>query len=201
MSRASLQVSLDVTRLDLSDLVDNQAATRADDLGSGQLNVWRNSIPATGEPITAVCDGIALRSAPLTGLSPDNVRCDGQVVAVEPAGRYDWAYLLCCSERRSTARAVYYFEDGSSCEQEFQVSDLWEGEPGHGEDLAHRSSQIHYPHHIQSRLGLTVWAQRAPIPRRQVLTHVRLPRGRAIHVFDIVLVSSWADLSDQRRHP
>lgn len=191
MSIQSLQASLDVTRLDLTELLDNQAATTQDNLGAGRLNVWRNSMPAPGVPINAECDGVALRSVTLTGTTPDNVRCDGQIVAVEPAGRYDWIYLLCTSERRSAASVVCYYRGGLSSEQDLHVSDLWDGAPGHGEILAYRSSAIHYPHHVQRRVGITVWAQRVPVTWRGELTHIRLPRGGAVHLFDAVLVSSW----------
>lgn len=177
-------------RLDLNGLLDNRSTTTPDRLDQGRLNVWRNSFPAAGV-IHVECDGVKLR-ADLAGHRDDNVRCDGQVVNVSPVARYDWLYFLACSERRSRSRFVQYFGGGHTWEQDVDVSDLWEGSPAHGELLAWRSEMIHYPTHVQPRVGLTLWVQRLPIPPRLPLTHLRLPRGGAVHLFDAVLVPSSA---------
>lgn len=196
MAQAATDQKLDVTLrtipMDLRPHLNNQGATRPDRPDTGRLNVWRNSLPADGRPISTSCDGVVLHSVPLTGGSPDNVLCRGQVVELPGPVRADWTYLLCCAERRSRATLTYYFDDGSSCEQPWLVSDLWEGEAAFGEQPAHRSGAIHYPHHVQPGIGITLWVQRVPVPPRLPLTALRLPRTANVHVFSAVLVSTWA---------
>lgn len=75
--------------------------------------MWRNSLPAQSVRLEIVADGVPLRSAPLDGRGPDNIVCAGQRVTL-PVGRWDWLYLVGCSERRIRDFVTWHFVDGSA---------------------------------------------------------------------------------------
>ena len=174
--------------LTLEPFLNNQAATTPDNLADGRLNVWRNSIPAQGQPLEIVVDGVPLRSARLDGHGPDNVLCDGQKIDV-PQRRWDWLYVIGCGERRVRDVITWQFSDGSVDRDHLALSDLWEGQSDHGEQLALRTDVIHYPHHVQERIGITLWCQRVPITSRKPLSAMSLPTNPAIHLFAMTLVA------------
>ncbi len=184
------------TMLALEPLLNNQAATRPDNLADGRLNVWRNSLPAQPEPLETVVDGVPLRSTRLDGHGPDNLVCAGQRIEV-PERRWDWLYVIGCGERRVRDVLTWHFSDGSVSQDQVELSDLWEGKSDYGEELALRTDVIHYPHHVQERIGITLWCQRVPITRRQPLRAIVLPDNPAVHLFAMTLAGP--DASTERR--
>ncbi|MFF0965812.1 hypothetical protein ACWDQO_32155 [Streptomyces sp. NPDC003703] len=175
----------------LEPFLNNQAATTPDNLADGRLNIWRNSLPARSEPLEVVVDGVPLRSAPLDGRGPDNVLCSGQRIAV-PERRWDWLYVIGCGERRVRDVLTWHFSNGSVDRDHLALSDLWEGRSGYGEELALRTDVIHYPYHVQERIGITLWCQRVPITSRQPLGAMSLPKNPAVHLFAMTLVGRRA---------
>ncbi|CAL9621743.1 hypothetical protein SUDANB6_05879 [Streptomyces sp. enrichment culture] len=184
------------TMLALEPFLNNQAATTPGNLGEGRLNVWRNSIPAQPEPLELVVDGVPLRSARLDGDGPDNVVCAGQRIEV-PERRWDWLYVIGCGERRVRDVITWHFADGSVDRDQLALSDLWEGRSDHGEELALRTDVIHYPYHVQERIGITLWSQRVPITSRQPLTALSLPENPAVHLFAMTLVGRSASTGSE----
>ncbi|MFJ4713453.1 hypothetical protein [Streptomyces sp. NPDC088785] len=174
------------TRLALEPYLNNQAATTPGNLADGRLNVWRNSMPARPEPLELLVDGVPLRTAPLDGGGPDNVLCAGQRIEV-PARRWDWLYLIGCGERRVRDVITWHFADGHVDRDGFALSDLWEGRSDYGEELALRTDTIHYPFHVQERIGITLWCQRVPITSRHPLGALTLPENPAVHLFALTL--------------
>jgi hypothetical protein len=179
-------------RLALDPFLNNQAATRPENLADGRLNVWRNSLPAQPEPLDIVVDGVPLRSAQLDGHGPDNLVCSGQRIEV-PERRWDWLYVIGCGERRVRDVLAWCFSDGSASRDQIELSDLWEGKSDYGEELALRTDVIHYPHHVQEGIGITLWCQRVPITRRQPLQAILLPENPAVHLFAMTLAGQDAD--------
>ncbi|MFD5141791.1 hypothetical protein [Streptomyces sp. NPDC058401] len=182
--------------LPLEPFLNNQAATTPDNLADGRLNVWRNSIPARPEPLETVVDGVPLRSARLDGTAPDNVLCTGQRIEV-PQRRWDWLYVIGCGERRVRDVITWHFADGSVDRDHLALSDLWEGRSDHGEELALRTDVIHYPHHVQERIGITLWSQRVPITARKPLSALSLPENPAVHLFAMTLVGPSASAGSE----
>lgn len=173
--------------LALEPFLNNQAATTPENLSDGRLNVWGNSLPAQSAPLEIVVDGIPLRSARLDGRGPDNVRCSGQRIEV-PERRWDWLYVIGCGERRVRDVVTWHLSDGAVDRDQFALSDLWEGRSDFGEELALRTDVIHYPHHVQERIGITLWCQRVPVTSRRPLGAMSLPRNPAVHFFAMTLV-------------
>ncbi|MFJ4670416.1 hypothetical protein [Kitasatospora purpeofusca] len=173
--------------LALEPFMNNQAATTPANLADGRLNVWRNSLPAQDAPLELLVDGVPLRTARLDGTGPDNVRCAGQRIEV-PERRWDWLYLIGCGERRVRDVLTWHFSDGTVDRDHLALSDLWEGRSDFGEELALRTDVIHYPHHVQERIGITLWCQRVPVTSRKPLTAMSLPRNPAVHLFALTLV-------------
>jgi hypothetical protein len=176
----------------LEPFLNNQAATRPENLADGRLNIWRNSLPAQPEPLELVVDGVPLRSARLDGHGLDNLVCAGQRIEV-PERRWDWLYVIGCGERRVRDVLTWHFSDGSVSRDQVELSDLWEGRSDYGEELALRTDVIHYPHHVQERIGITLWCQRVPITRRQPLEAISLPENPAIHLFAMTLAGQDAE--------
>ncbi|MFB9930506.1 hypothetical protein ACFORO_43485 [Amycolatopsis halotolerans] len=173
--------------LPLEPFLNNQAATTPANLADGRLNVWRNSIPAQPGPLERVVDGVPLRSTPLDGNGPDNLVCSGQWIEV-PQRRWDWLYVIGCGERRVRDYVTWHFADGSASRDRFELSDLWEGRSDYGEEFALRTDTIHYPQHVQERIGITLWCQRVPVTRRQPLCALSLPENPAVHLFAMTLL-------------
>jgi hypothetical protein len=190
--------------VDLSPYFNNTGGTAKSDLADGRLNVWRNSFPAAELPAagtfvagassaTASDDRSASSAIPFQfpEVGPgvhDNLRCEGQRVAL-PAGRWDWIYLLACSERRAEEVVHLHYTDGAVDAEWLRVSDFWPASPPHfGEVEAIRCEQMHFPRHVQPRVGPRIWQQRVPVPRQQDLAAVRLPDCMAIHVFAMTLI-------------
>ncbi|MEV0575044.1 MULTISPECIES: hypothetical protein [unclassified Streptomyces] len=177
--------------LALDPFLNNQAATTPENLTEGRLNVWRNSLPAQPAPLDIVVDDVPLRSAPLDGRGPDNVLCSGQRIEV-PERRWDWLYVIGCGERRVRDVVTWHFSNGTVDRDQLALSDLWEGRSDFGEDLALRTDVIHYPHHVQERIGITLWCQRVPVTSRKPLGAMSLPRNPAVHLFAMTLVGRQA---------
>jgi hypothetical protein len=182
----------------LDPFLNNQAATRPDNLADGRLNIWRNSLPAQSEPLEIVVDGVPLRSTRLDGHGPDNLVCSGQRIEV-PERRWDWLYVIGCGERRVRDVLTWHFCDGSASRDQVELSDLWEGRSDYGEELALRTDVIHYPHHVQERIGITLWCQRVPITRRRPLRAIVLPENPAVHLFAMTLAGQDASTDGLRR--
>jgi hypothetical protein len=171
--------------------LDNVGATPARDTGSGAFNVWGNSFPAESLPAPGRVDvgGVPFDFPAVGTGEPDNVRCEGQYVAVPP-GAYDWIYLLAAAERRAEDELALHFADGSVDFEALRISDFWAAPPAFGERTAFESAVMHYPHHVQPGVPALLWQQRAPVTRRAVLTGLRLPRNLAVHVFALTLLAS-----------
>lgn len=169
----------------------NWAISPADDTSVGGFNVWGNSFPAGHLPTpgsrTSV-SGVPFDFPSPTGAG-DNVRCSGQLIEL-PAGRYDWLHLLTAAERRTEDSITLHFDDGDVDFEAFRVSDFWAAPARFGERCAFMTTEMHYPHHVQSDLSALMWSQRVPVTRCQRLTAIRLPRNIAIHVFALTLQSA-----------
>ncbi|MGW6534360.1 hypothetical protein ACWGBV_03925 [Streptomyces sp. NPDC055051] len=188
------------TMLALEPFLNNQAATTPDNLADGRLNVWRNSIPAQPGPLERVVDGVPLRTARLDGRGPDNVLCAGQRIEV-PERRWDWLYVVGCGERRVRDVVTWHFSDGSADRDHLALPDLWEGRSDRGEELALRTDVIHYPYHVQERIGITLWCQRVPITARQPLSAISLPKNPAVHLFAMTLVGQSGTAGSEEFRP
>jgi len=170
--------------LALEPFLNNQAATTPENLADGRLNVWRNSLPAQPAPLELMVDGVPLRSSRLDGRGPDNVLCSGQRIEV-PERRWDWLYVIGCGERRVRDVVTWHFSNGTVDRDHLALSDLWEGRSDLGEELALRTEVIH---HVQERIGITLWCQRVPVTSRKPLGAISLPRNPAVHLFAMTLV-------------
>jgi hypothetical protein len=189
-SRRRVAVALELTPLGLEGHLNNVGLTFDDRLHVGLFNVWRNSFPAshvpTGREIDV--DGIPFLLPVKVDGRPDNVRCEGQLLAVPP-GRYDWLHVLAASERRTEDALFLHFADGSTDREWLRVSDFWSAPAHFGETEAVSTPVMHYPHHVQARVAAKLWTQRVPVTRRAELRQVRLPRNVAIHVLAATLAA------------
>ncbi|GAB2794050.1 hypothetical protein [Amycolatopsis magusensis] len=189
--RTDIESRVQAFPVDLSAYFNNTGATAKSDLARGRLNVWQNSFPAEELPDAGI---FVATSVPFEfpAIGPgrhDNIRCAGQRVEL-PAGRWDWIYLLACSERRSEDVLQLHYTDGTVDAEWLRVSDFWPASPPHfGEVEAIRCEQMHFPRHIQPRVGPRIWQQRVPVPRQHDLAALRLPDNIAIHVFAMTLVN------------
>ena len=178
--------------LDLNDYLNNRGTSMPDDTGSGQFNVWGNSIPADHLPLPGSqvdVDGVPF-ILPAPSGEGDNIRCHGQYIRLEP-GRYDWIYLLAASERRTEEQVALHYADHSVDFEALRVSDFWaEAAPAFGERLAFRTPVMHYPYHVQRQVSALIWFQRVPVTRAAALVGLRLPRNVAVHVFALTLQGS-----------
>jgi hypothetical protein len=167
----------------------NVGITSAADTGSGALNVWGNSLPAEDLPSdgAATVDGVPFTFPVPDPGTPDNVRCEGQIIEL-PADRYDWLYLLVTAERRVEDEVAFHFVDGSVDFEPLRVSDFWAGVAAFGERPAFRTASMHYPHHVQAGVPGVVWCQRVPVVRGTRVRAARLPDNPAVHVFAATLV-------------
>jgi hypothetical protein len=172
----------------LDALRNNVGATAASDTAGGGFNVWGNSLGAQHLPSTGSVEvaGVPFDFPEVGTGRPDNVRCEGQYVAVPP-GTYDWIHLLAAAERRAEDELALHFADGHVDFEPLRISDFWAAPPAFGERTAFESPDMHYPHHVQRNVSALLWEQRVPVTRRAVLTGLRLPRNVAIHVFAITL--------------
>ncbi|MEV5747556.1 hypothetical protein AB0L00_07025 [Actinoallomurus sp. NPDC052308] len=179
-----------MTQVDLSSFFDNTGLTGRDDLSGGAFNIWRNTFPAEelpGEPPT-VLGGVPFRFPDRGPSGADNVRCAGQLVPVPP-GRYDWVYLVAAAERRTEDFVLLHYADGAIDPEWLRVSDFWpETDPRFGERHGLRCRTLHYPRHVQERMGPAIWRERVPVPRETPLTAIRLPDNPAVHVFAMTLL-------------
>ncbi|MFY1636543.1 hypothetical protein ACN27F_25245 [Solwaraspora sp. WMMB335] len=179
--------------VDVSGHRNNTAISAATETKAGGFNVWGNSfaaeyLPAGGSLVEVA--GVPFRFPPVCH-GPDNVRCDGQFLAL-PEGRYDWVHLLTAAERRCEDVAELHYADGSVDAEPLRVSDFWAAPSWFGEIKAFETPVMHYPHHVQRGVPAVMWAQRVPVTRRAELTGVRLPRNIAVHVFAVTLQRSGA---------
>jgi hypothetical protein len=180
----------DFVAVDLRPYLNNRGRTPLDALQLGELNVWRNSLPADELPLPGDLfdvQGVPFRLDEIRDASDrrgaDNVRCLRQMVHV-PRGRYDWLYVLATAERRTEDLLYLHFQDGAVDAEWLRISDFWEGALAHfGEIAAFRLTRMHYPRHADSRMRPTLWRQRVAISRSAILTAIRLPDNPAIHLF------------------
>lgn len=186
-------VASDVVPVNLRKYFDNRGITSADQLAEGEFNIWFNSFPADELPPPG--SRTVLGSIPFLFPAPnhhhkDNFRCAGQRIELPP-GRYDWIYLLAASERRSEDLVYLHYADRSVDPEWLRVSDFWaETPPRFGEQASLRCTKLHYPRHIQQRMGPTIWRTRVPVPREIELAALHLPDNSAIHIFAITLLQS-----------
>ncbi len=154
----------------------------------GAFNVWGNSFSADYLPRGGtVVDGILFELATARCGEADNVRCEGEFVAVRQ-DRYDWVYVLAAAERRAEDEVALHFTDGSVDFEALRVSDFWAAEAAFGEFKAFESPTMHYPRHAQPNVSAMLWLQRIPITRRLPLCGIHLPRNAAIHLFALTLL-------------
>lgn len=175
--------------VDLAAHLDNVALTAPDALAAGALNVWRNSLPAgclPAAPITKA--GVPFMPCPGDGTRPDNVRAAGQLITL-PLVEADWLHLLATAERAAEEQMHVHYQDGSVDSEWLRVSDFWPSGPRFGEELVVRSARMHYPRHVQQRLGGQLWATRVPVVRRVPVAALRLPDNPAIHLFALTVES------------
>lgn len=176
--------------LDIAVHRNNLGATTERGLASGRFNVWRNSLCANDLPSgRTTVHGIPFELPAWPAGRPDNIRCEGQYVAV-PHGHYDWLYLLAAAERRAEDEAALHFQDGSVDFEAVRVSDFWASTAAFGEREAMTSSVMHYPYHVQSGVPGRVWLERVPIVRQAALAGFRLPRNVSIHIFAVTLCAT-----------
>lgn len=155
---------------------------------AGKFNVWGNSfagnfLPKGGE---VTVHGVPFDFPHDRRGHPDNVRCAGQYIDVEP-GNYDWIYLLTAAERRAEDELALHFSDGQVDFEALRVSDFWDAPAAFGERRAFASPVMHYPHHVQAGLAAVLWQQRVPVARRGTLIGIRLPKNISIHIFSATL--------------
>lgn len=176
----------------LAPYLNNVGATSKARIESGAFNVWGNSFAADYLPRgRTIVDGVVFELAAARDGEPDNVRCEGELVAVRP-GRYDWIYVLAAAERRAEDEVALHFTDGSVDFEALRISDFWAAEPAFGELMAFQSPMMHYPHHVQPNVSAMLWLQRIPVTRRLPLGGIHLPRNVAIHLFALTLLPSPA---------
>ncbi|CAM3366325.1 hypothetical protein KIPE111705_05125 [Kibdelosporangium persicum] len=168
---------------------DNVGVTSSSATGYGAFNVWGNSLPAEELPSGRA---IQVEDVPFTfpatgGGRPDNVRCAGQHITVEP-GQYDWLYLLTAAERRVEDEIAFHYADGAVDFEPLRVSDFWAAPAVFGETSAFTTLTMHYPYHVQANVSAMVWCQRVPLVRGAALAAMRLPRNPAVHIFAATFV-------------
>lgn len=174
--------------VDLTAYWNNRSITAEHETGAGGVNIWRNSFPAEHLPPPGAhvsVDEVPFLFPRQTSAG-DNLRCEGQFIKVS-TGSYDWIQLLASAERRVEDTVALHFSDGQIDFEAIRVSDFWAAPAWFGETVAYRTSQMHYPHHVQQGVPATLWSQRVPVTRRSSLTGVRLPRNIALHVFALTL--------------
>jgi hypothetical protein len=178
--------------IDLSQHLNNVGITHQSNTDSGRLNVWRNSFPAEELPDGSAVirpEAVPFRFPTAAPGRPDNVVCTGQRIGIPP-GRYDWIYLLACSERRAEDVVHLHYHDGTVDAEWLRVSDFWPASPAHfGEIEALVCDHIHFPRHVQPGIGPRIWQQRLPVSRQQELAHLRLPDNLAVHIFAMTAVT------------
>lgn len=179
--------------VELEYFFNNVGSTEQENLHLGGLNVWGNSFPSNelpeGDQIVYVTD-VTFRFPPSTRGRRNNVVCAGQRIDL-PAARYDWIYILACSERRTEDSVYLHYASGAVDPEWLRVSDLWPGSPPHfGEVEAIRCGSIHFPRHAQPRVEPVIWQQRIPVPRQEELAAIRLPENIATHIFAMTAIES-----------
>lgn len=176
--------------IDLSPHLNNVGTSTAAGTEVGRFNVWGNSfaeknLPAPGSDV--VIDAVRFRLPPIGSAGPDNVRCAGQYLELEPHdGLADWLYLLASAERRVEDEVALHFADGAVDFEPLRVSDFWAAPPVFGETKAFETL-MHYPHHTQFGVPAAIWCQRVPVTRRAPLVGIGLPRNVAVHIFAATL--------------
>jgi hypothetical protein len=174
--------------VDLARYRNNVGITAAGDTGIGRFNIWRNSLPAEQLPVgrQVTVAGVPYAFPPAGTGRPDNVRCAGQVITVPP-GRYDWVHVLAAAERRVEDEVTLQFTGGLADAEPLRISDFWAAPAAFGEDLAFRTSAMHYPWHVQQDVPAMLWSQRVPVTRRAELWAVTLPVNVAVHILALTL--------------
>jgi hypothetical protein len=179
--------------VDLGEWLDNRGTTSGDDLAAGGFNIWSNTFPAEELPPpggTVDVGGVPFRFPAAGAGKPDNLRCASQLITL-PAGRYDWFYLLAAAERRSEDAVYVHYADGSVDPEWLRVSDFWaETPPRFGERAGIACTRLHYPRHVQRRMGPAIWRARVPVPREVPVAALRLPDNPAIHIFALTLLGA-----------
>jgi hypothetical protein len=184
----SVPLARPVTEVDLSAHFDNTGLTRSDGLSGGAFSIWSNTFPAEELPDgpTIELGGLPFRF-PGRGPGGDNMRCAAQLIEVPP-GRYDWIYLIAAAERRTEDPVLLHYADGAIDPEWLRVSDFWPETPGRfGEREWLRCDSLHYPHHVQTSMGPSIWRERVPVPREVALAAIRFPDNPAIHIFALTL--------------
>jgi hypothetical protein len=175
--------------VDLSALRDNIALTTPPTISAGALNVWGNSLPAVevpGSPTSAA--GVPFVISPGDGRHPDNVRAAGQLIDL-PGVPAEWLHVLVTAERALEDHVHVHYQDGTVDQEWLRVSDFWPAEPRFGEELVVRTTRMHYPRHVDPRLGGQLWATRIPVVRRVAPVALRLPHDPALHLFALTVES------------
>lgn len=179
--------------VDLANHFDNRGITSASDLSSGEFNIWFNSFPAEELPPpgnTVEIGGVPFLFPAPNANGKDNFRCAGQRIPLPP-GHYDWIYLLGAAERRSEDFLYLHYADGTTDPEWLRVSDFWAETPAHfGEQHNLRCTRLHYPRHVQRRMGPAIWCSRVPVPRSTELAALRMPDNPAIHIFALSLMTA-----------
>jgi hypothetical protein len=179
--------------VDLESYFDNRGITSETDLATGEFNIWFNSFPA--EELPPPGNFIEVGAVPFLFPAPnaqgkDNFRCSGQLIELPP-GDYDWIYLLAVAERRSEDFVYLHYADGATDPEWLRVSDFWAETPAHfGEQHYLRCTCLHYPRHVQRKMGSAIWSCPVPVPRLTPLAAIRLPDNPAIHIFALSLMTA-----------
>jgi hypothetical protein len=175
----------------LDALLDNDGISWPERPDDGAFNLWGNTFPAESLPASGaivVVDGIPFRFPRKDDGEPNNVRCRGQLLALEPAA-WDWLYVLAAAERRSEDTVFVRFADGSERREWLRVSDFWpETHRRFGEPIAFAGVALHYPRHVQPNMRPAIWQSRIPIGVHRPVVGVTLPDNPAIHLFAATLV-------------
>ena len=188
-----------VLPVDLRSYFDNRGITSEQNLAVGEFNIWFNSYPA--EELPEPGNTVEIGAVPYLFPAPnadgkDNFRCSGQRIGL-PLGDYDWIYLLAAAERRSEDFVYLHYADGSTDPEWLRVSDFWAETPAHfGERHCIRCTCLHYPRHVQRKMGPAIWACRVPVPRLTELVALRLPDNPAIHIFALTLMSTAGSIAN-----
>lgn len=174
--------------IDLVHLFNNRAFTTTETLTDGAFNVWRNSLPAPRESINDCMSCSLSFTVQHSGLRSDNVQTLGQTVRLPsiPRARGAHIHFLGASERASRGTVLMVDSSGRREIGTLVLPDLWEGMARGTAHLAYRSSSVHYPHHVQNRIGLTLW-HHALYFAAPDLDHLILPRNPAMHIFAMAI--------------
>jgi len=168
----------------------NTGITASDGLSTGAFNIWGNTFPAEEVPPggRVLVDDVPFEF-PAAGLGmPDNVRCAAQLVRV-PHGHYERIHVLAAAERRTEDLVLLIHTDGTASVVWLRVSDFWPQTPARfGERPAFVCSRLHYPHHVELKMGPVLWHQQVPIPVADDVCAIRLPDNPAIHIFALTLI-------------